>query len=317
VKTHLNNWDKYNVDAFRASRNMPEFRGIEQSWQEKTDNIEKAIALLPAKLQKEAHTAIKDIGVVQLLPASGNKTDKISNNISLSGVDFSCTLSYQTYSGVDYENYRRAYNTDIQWWTLGDFGKPELENTKAQSALIAANLQACTETTGKKKPAVICKAVFPADERIDPRVLPEEVQVEYIMQNGGKGMDINVSLYNKPANRLPEAYWLSFVPSDIVSIIIEKLGSRIDVMDVVVGGGRQMHGIDRYVDIITSAGTIRITSLDALLVGLGTMNAIGYSPNPPDLKKGIHFCLFNNAWGTNFTQWFEGSITCRFKVEVL
>ena len=162
------------------------------------------------------------------------------------------------------------------------------------------------------------RAVFPVDERIDLRVLPEDTWVEYIISDEGKRMDITVSLLNKPANRLPEAYWLSFVPSDAVSVIVEKLGYRVDVMDVVVGGGRNMHGIDRYVDIITSAGTVRITSLDApVVVPGGKMSAINYSPNPPDIKKGIHFCLFNNLYGTNFTQWFEGSISYRFKVEIL
>jgi hypothetical protein len=51
----------------------------------------------------------------------------------------------------------------------------------------------------------------------------------------------------------------------------------------------------------------------------GKMGAVGsnFSPNPPDIKKGIPFCLFNNLYGTNFTQWWEGSITYRFKVEML
>jgi len=37
----------------------------------------------------------------------------------------------------------------------------------------------------------------------------------------------------------------------------------------------------------------------------------------PDLKQGVHFCLFNNLWGTNFTMWWGGSITYRFTVEKL
>jgi hypothetical protein len=71
------------------------------------------------------------------------------------------------------------------------------------------------------------------------------------------------------------------------------------------------------VDVVTSNGTIRITSLDALLAVIGERNALNYSTSLPDLSKGIHFCLFNNLWGTNFTMWWGGSISYRFKIEMI
>ncbi|MDR1879964.1 MAG: glycosyl hydrolase family 38 [Tannerellaceae bacterium] len=126
---------------------------------------------------------------------------------------------------------------------------------------------------------------------------------------------MTVSLVNKPANRLPEAYWVSFIPSEVVSVFAEKMGDRVDVLDVVKGGNRQMHGIDSYVDIVTNKGYFRITSLDAPVVAIGERNALNYSTGLPDISKGIHFCLFNNLWGTNFTMWWEGSIAYRFKIQ--
>jgi hypothetical protein len=128
---------------------------------------------------------------------------------------------------------------------------------------------------------------------------------------------MSVSLKNKPANRLPEDYLLSFIPSNIVKIFAEKMGDRVDVMDVVAGGNRQMHAIDNYIDLVTTKGIIRITSLDAPLVVIGERKMLNYSTELPDLEKGIHFCLFNNLWGTNFSMWFDGSITYRFKIEIL
>lgn len=38
-------------------------------------------------------------------------------------------------------------------------------------------------------------------------------------------------------------------------LVAEKTGERIDLLDVLPGGNRQMHGIDRYVDMITNEGT--------------------------------------------------------------
>ena len=323
VMTHLHNWDKYDVDIFRASRDLPEFRAIEQSWQEITDYIDKAIALLPANLQKEAFAAIENAGEVRFLPATtGDKVEKMNEcglmSFRANGIELSQTLSYQTYSSTDFDNYLRAFLTFCPQWAILSLHRPGLENTKAQSAVISASLQNCTIIKDKGITTFTGHVVFPADERIDPRVLPEDAWVEYIISDEGKQMDITVSFLNKPANRLPESYWLSFVPSNVVSVIVEKLGYRVDVMDVIVGGGRNMHGIDRYVDIVTSAGTVRITSLDApVVVPGGKMSAINYSTNPPDIKKGIHFCLLNNLYSTNYSQWFEGSISYRFKLEIL
>ena len=78
-----------------------------------------------------------------------------------------------------------------------------------------------------------------------------------------------------------------------------------------------MHGIDRYVDMITSHGTIRIWSKDAFLVNIGSADGLDYSTSMPDKSGGIHFNLSNNLWDTNFSMWNEGSLTYRFTVELI
>jgi hypothetical protein len=129
---------------------------------------------------------------------------------------------------------------------------------------------------------------------------------------------MTVSLINKPAVRLPEAYWVSFFPSDIIAVFADKIGMPVDVMDIIVkGGNRQMHGIDRYIDMVTGQGILRITSLDAPVVAIGERRAMNYSLHYPDLNGGVHFCLFNNLWTTNFIAWWEGSLAYRFKIEYL
>ncbi len=129
---------------------------------------------------------------------------------------------------------------------------------------------------------------------------------------------MTVSLLNKPAVRFPEAYWVSFFPADVISVFADKMGMPVDVSDVIEGGGnRQMHGIDNYVDITTQKGIIRITSLDAPVFSVGERRTMNYSLYYPDINSGIHFCLFNNLWTTNFSAWWEGSLSYRFKIEYL
>jgi len=78
-----------------------------------------------------------------------------------------------------------------------------------------------------------------------------------------------------------------------------------------------MHALGQYADIITDKGTIRIYYLDAAILVVGERNALNFSKNQPDLEQGIHFCLFNNLYGTNFTMWWEGSVMYWFRIEFL
>ncbi len=319
VKVFLKHWDIYDFDKFSASRDMEEFRYMELSWKELDDNIDKAIAILPENLRKEALDAVASIDCPERIIVRGNAkkstlTDK--GQYELKAGDMVCLfggLAYQTFSQEDYTRFHNAYLTRKVKWALEDNGKPGLENSSAKSVTVEAEVV----KTGVKANVQTAELAFPETSEIDSRVLPESVKVEYRLSDDGKSVDMRLNLENKPANRLPEAYWLSFKPENLIGVIAEKTGSRVDLMNVVTGGNRQMHGIDNCVDLITSAGTFRVTSKDALLLAVGERNALNYSPALPDLSEGVHFCLFNNLWGTNFSMWWEGSISYRFRIEIL
>lgn len=150
----------------------------------------------------------------------------------------------------------------------------------------------------KKGTRIITELRFPENEKVDKRVYPERIQVNCFTTKNGKRSEVALTIYGKPAVRLPESYWLSFTVPGIESVIAEKMGERVDLMDVVEKGNRQMHGIDRYVDLITSGETIRISSKEAFLLNVGEAQGLNYSTNYPDKRKGAHFNLNNNLWGT-------------------
>lgn len=52
VKTHLRQWDKYDMDKFLKGRSEGVFSMAEASWKEIDNYIDSAIAFLPASLQK-------------------------------------------------------------------------------------------------------------------------------------------------------------------------------------------------------------------------------------------------------------------------
>jgi hypothetical protein len=316
----LKNRNKLDVDIFNASRDMPEFRLVEKSWKEKVDNIDKAIAYLPDNLQTEAKAVINTIGRVSTKQITGHdKVKGLDQNGSLT-IDhkgmkvIAGEITYQTYSAKDFTDYCNAYvvNPKKNPWAIASFGMNGLENTKAESVSLTAQTDNVTVTKQGKNKKIDCLLSFPAHQAIDKRILPQQISTQYIIKKDAT-VEMTVSLINKPANCLPEAYWVSFIPSEVVSVFAEKMGYRVDVVDVVKGGNRRWHGIDNYIDIRTNKGTIRITSLDTPFVSIGDRSALTFFTSLPDLNGGIHFCLFANV----SKGWWEGSISSRFKIEMI
>lgn len=321
VKTHLRNWDKYDFDSFTAARTQPEFRFMEESWRELDDNIDRAVELLPAPLREEAREALKHIGKVDRHPVTGNDSDRkldAAGRYAFETKGVKCLLggiTYQSFSNDDYTRFQDAYLTSHVQWAIEDNGKPGLDRSPARSATIEARVAKSSVERSREGRRIRTEMAFPEDARIDPRVLPEAVRCQWEIARDGRSVAWTVDLIGKPANRMPEAYWVSIRPEELLSVVAEKTGGRVDLLDVVPGGNRQMHGIDRYVDLVTRRGTLRITSPDALLAVVGECNALNYSTRQPDLRQGVHFCLYDNLWGTNFSMWWGGDMRYRFRAE--
>lgn len=221
------------------------------------------------------------------------------------------------FDSKDFDRYLDKYLRARYGWALDDIGKTGLDQSKAVSVTLPAQVIRREVNKEKQGTRTLYELSFPQQEGVDERVYPEKMFVNCLAYKNGEKAEIELTLLHKPAVRLPEAYWLSFNADNIVSIVAEKTGGRVDLLDVVEKGNRQQHGMDRYVDIITSDGTIRIWSETALLVNVGEANGINYSTQYPDKRGGIHFNLSNNLWGTNYAMWNEGSLTYRFVVERL
>ena len=319
VKTHLHNWDKYDMDLFLPARATAPFRKAEASWKELDDYIYNAIQYLPQHLQAEALAEMKKIDQ-PVVPLFTEKAQSVSSTpwqaavlkkgaLKLEG------LSYQMYDAADYKQYLDNYLRAHYGWALADIGKPGLDKSKAVSVSLSA--QTIKQEVRKEKKGIrtVSELVFQNEGKVDQRVLPEKMYIDVLDYKNGKKAEVTLTIKGKPAVRLPEAYWLSFTTDDILSIVAEKVGGRVDLLDVVEKGNRQQHGIDRYVDLITPNGTIRIWSETAFLVNVGEARGINYSLEYPDKKGGIHFNLSNNLWNTNFRMWNEGSLTYRFTIE--
>ncbi len=81
---------------------------------------------------------------------------------------------------------------------------------------------------------------------------------------------------------------------------------------MVSAGNRQMHALSTGFDYRHNGQTFSVETIDAPVVALGVRNPIGFSTDQPDLSGGIHSCLFNNAWGTNYIMWYGEDMRFRY-----
>ena len=319
VRPDLPDWDKFDVDQFASARATEPFQKMEKSWKELDDYIYSSIQYLPQNLQEEALAEIKKIDQVEV-PSFSEKAQPVSvtpwHPALLKGGMLKIEgLSYQLFDHYDFARFIDKYMRDGQLWINDVMAKPGLDKAKAVSVSLTAKVVKQEVRKEKQGVRTISELVFPERQDVDRRVYPQKMYVDVLEYKNGKKAEVALTIKDKPAVRLPEAYWLSFNTDGILSIVAEKLGERVDLLDVVAEGNRQQHGIDHYVDLVTTKGTIRVWSETAFLVNVGEAKGINYSLEYPDKQEGIHFNLSNNLWNTNFCYWNEGSLTYRFKIE--
>ena len=94
----------------------------------------------------------------------------------------------------------------------------------------------------------------------------------------------------------------------------DKLGSRIDVRDVIRDGNRSMHAVESRAGIETDRSSVTIETLDAPLVAFFSDALLNFTNRRPTGRDGLHFVLFDNLWGTNFPMWNGEDAKFRFVV---
>ncbi len=340
----LHDYEHYTPKSLATVLDTPQFRWAENSWAEKRKDLDVAVAGLPEDLRTEAATRLRAlrpaapdrkglswhpagsvIKTTHFTIALDSKTGAIqrlySNRL---GRDWASPehplglFAYQTLSAKDYEQYRAAYIISKTWWAPMDFGKPNIEKFGAESRVWLPTLVGCWVGKTAEGSRILAQLrIDDAKAEASGRVAwPREMYLDLFFPNSEATVQLSFTCLGKIANRLPEAMWLSFFPTSTEARgwMLDKVDQRISPFDVVKGGNRHMHAVTSGVFYNDQHGGLSIETLDAPAVALGEMSPIFFSNQQPDLAKGIHFSLFNNAWGTNYIQWFGEDTRFRFVV---
>jgi hypothetical protein len=343
TKTWLD-FDNYIPTDLERMLDTKNYKMVEFSWQEKRQDLLDSIAALPTLLRKEAQERIEDLKPNKpARPHSHHPAEKpIETDFFTVGIDAKTgaitqlrskatgrewaseknpigLLTYQTLSAEDYARYQASYLTTKADWAAKDFGKPNIEKFGAKSQeWHPANVEIHEGKTGFGH-RILLRPQFQDDEASSSgrAAFPNEVYVELLLGNATPSIHLNVSWFGKPATRMPEALWLTFNPvaEDAKGWTLDKSGEWISPFDVVADGNRHMHALGSgfaYELTGQSYARFSVETLDAPVVALGERDPLVFSNDQPHMSKGIHSCLFNNAWGTNYIMWYGEDVRARY-----
>lgn len=345
VKGALNDSQEFEMSAFRAARKRPEFRHLESSWEEKRANLTEAIKTLPPALEKEAKARVKALRPVRTnyhgmrkleSPSEMQETKHFRIGFdpqtgAIAALEHRETgrqwsgqgrplglLSYQTFSEADFNRFVNQYAPEpyrTKGWLIYSWKKPGSEKVGQPSALHLTALKQLW--TRELKDGRLFVAELEAPEAARKLGCPHEITVETFLPHDEPTVNVTLKWFKKPACRLGEAIWFSFVPPFAADgrIEMDKMGQAVSPLDVVRNGSRNLHGLISGLTYQDSRGGFRLETLDAYLVSPGKRSLLNFDNELPDLAGGQHFCLTDNLTGTNYRMWCEDNMQFRFALK--
>jgi hypothetical protein len=342
-KIYLDDYTNYTVDQLRTARARPNFRRFEASWAEQRGYLRDAIAslgdsplaqeasdrlaaLAPRRPDTSGFTRAEPPAIVEtahfrvgLNPHTGAIATLVdtASGRDWAGADQGLGLfHYEIFAQQDYDRFHRQYNVNKRMtdhWSLYDFTKPGIGPAVAEHRRWQAQLAGISQRQDDDAYRLTLELQLP-DECVQNYGCPRQISVELRFPGDAPVIEIEVQWFDKPACRLPEAIWFSFVPRSVPSGVwrLGKLGQAIDPHDVVRDGNRKLHAVDRGATYGDRSGQLSIETLDAPLVAPGAPSLLEFNNRQPRLSQGVHVNLYNNIWGTNFPMWYEEDARFRF-----
>ncbi|MBJ3784548.1 DUF5054 domain-containing protein [Devosia sediminis] len=325
IKTYLRDdkaWDRADFDA--ARKGDYRFAYAEQSWAEQRGYMTTALeslgtedraladeelaaldALVPAMGEPQAGTQLRHGGwAADLDPATGDITRLTAPDGRVIAGQGGSLIGYrhESYDWQTMQTHLDSYLQHRDEWAILDHDKPGLGSAKtARTASFAPRHLGIAGHAGL--------AAMPAEASAQ---LGAPVRNALSIRGlDADRVEVTLVLFDKPANRMPEAGFLSFTPATAGEWELRKMGLWNDGRNIARRGGGQLQAIESA----RSVG-VTVTPVDSALVAPATAPFIPFQPDIPDFTGGLRFNLYNNKWGTNFPMWWDGSVAFRFVVEL-
>lgn len=320
---------RWKTADFLRDRRAGLFALDEASWREQRDYLRSALEVLPRPLAREGRTAVKNCeairpdlhGLARLADSaftlSGHALSFDSRGAlvgwitpegkALAGEEHPLGLfHYQIFSRTDNDRWYATYPINQQHfgsWARPDFTKFENEKISGlRSQRWFGRVVGIWAGRVDCQSRVVVQLTLPTTP-VRNYGCPREVFIEWqLPTDTGQPARATLQWFDKQACRIPEAAWFSFTPKVKSPRLwrLIKVGQEIDPLDVVRKGNRRLHAVEAV-----RHPSFEIINHHAPLVRLDEPTLLDFPQTQPDLRRGLHFNLVNNVWGTNFAQWHE------------
>ena len=314
------------VSLFDGRRKRGYYSVIEKSWAEQRAYIDLAIDAL-----SDEHKQIAKAQIAKLIPDSptpisanninsiqvGEWSLKINKNGGIGSLkcgneeiirdNDAPVFTYRSFCNEDYKYWLTHYSRDLEntaIWALGDFARPGMNRVEGKYP--AGRFSYSVDKMCANESQIIVNLV--CDRNLcDDLGAPRLIQVIYALTEDGLKLD--VSWYQKDANRLTEAIYMHIFPAD--EIQLNKSGCIVNPQEVTNNGSRNLHAV-QSVEI----GNFEIINYHSPLASVGKGKILEFDNKLEDVKQdGLSFVLYNNVWGTNFPLWYEDNARFEFEIK--
>lgn len=314
------------VSLFDGRRKRGYYSVIEKSWAEQRAYIDLAIDTLNDK-----HKTIAKAEIEKLMPTNpvqinsdgtnmltvGEWVLKINGNGGIGSLKCSNEeiirennepiFTYHSFCNADYKYWLTHYSRNLEEtavWALGDFARPGMNRVEGKYP--SGRFAYQVEKTSADDNQIIVNLV--CDKKLcEDLGAPRLIQVIYTLTVDG--LNIDVSWYQKDANRLTEAIYMHIFPAD--DIKLKKLGCLVHPQEVTNNGSRNLHAVQSV-----EMGDYKIVNHHSPLVSVGKGKILEFDNRFENVKTdGLSFVLYNNVWGTNFPLWYEDNARFVFDIK--
>lgn len=328
IKSYLRDDKAWARPQFEAARKAKfNFAYTEASWAEQRAYLDQAVAHLGDADRKAAAAALAELAApapldvsssdphvaiggwsIALDPESGDIASITSpSGSTLTGRDGSLIgYRYESYDAADIHRHMDTYLRHEEGWAILDHDKPGLERCETASSQVFEPKLVGVNAAG-------LSLVMP-ELAISSYGAPSRLSIRLAAL--GDVLELTLVMHDKPANRMPEASFLHFMPASAVGWHLHKMGIWHRSDRYVHGGGAQLQAVSAMRADLADEAKLTIEPLDTPLVAPQSWDFMSFCKTLPDFRDGIRFNLHNNKWGTNFPMWCEGDLVARFRISV-
>src|ERR1035438_8608710 len=218
------------------------------------------------------------------------------------------------FEAASFARFNSQYNTAK--FASNDFGKPGMDKYPVKAKTWQPVLRELAIEENAEGHLILAGLnIEAADDAVENLFSwPRRLSLELWLPKNEPAVYATFQCFDKRANRLAEAMWLSFSPDapDQEGWTLEKVDQPVSPHDVMINGNRHLHAVTKTVRYHDPRGSFTLETLDAPLVAPGQRSLLKFDNDPIDMRGGIHVNLYNNLWGTAFPQWYDQDMRFRF-----